>query len=199
MESMSQFFTQLEDHTDLEPAIIRNTKVHKVLKGIVKLSSIPKDEQYDFKKRSAALLETWNKRMAADGDVAPPSAVEPKASATETAAEQKAEEGAPATNGEILGETANHSDETMEGAEKDVKAEAEEAAQELDEKVEEVAADKTEPAAPSADAAPATAAEPAQAEEPKDVEMSGAMPDGAELKSPEPATAVQSTAEATTS
>ena len=60
MEAMADFFNQLESFTDLEPQVIRNTKINKVLKGIVKLASIPKEEEYNFKTRSNDLLNTWS-------------------------------------------------------------------------------------------------------------------------------------------
>ena len=143
MAAMADFFGQLEAYENLEPAIIRATKVHKVLKAIVKLSSIPKDEEFGFKKRSAAMLEIWNKRMEADGDVAPPSATEAKAPGSLPVAEKKEEDKAPATNGETAAEqapaeteSAKEDSETKEGAEEEVKEKAEEAADKLDEKVE---------------------------------------------------------------
>jgi hypothetical protein len=71
---MAEFFGQLEKYDNLEPSIIRTTKIHKVLKAIVKLASIPKDEELGFKKRSADLLEIWNKRMEGEGEAAPKSA-----------------------------------------------------------------------------------------------------------------------------
>ena len=46
MSAMADFFSQLEGYENLEPSIIRATKVHKVLKAIVKLASIPKDDLY---------------------------------------------------------------------------------------------------------------------------------------------------------
>ncbi|KAK5172400.1 hypothetical protein LTR04_005981 [Oleoguttula sp. CCFEE 6159] len=70
MATMAEFFTQLENHTDLEVSIIKKTKINKVLKAVVKLNSIPKEEEFNFKKRSADLLATWNKALAqaeADG------------------------------------------------------------------------------------------------------------------------------------
>lgn len=66
MTTMSENFDHLEQYADLEPAIIRATKINKVLKGIIKLNSIPKDEEYKFKKRSADLLTAWNKALASD-------------------------------------------------------------------------------------------------------------------------------------
>lgn len=68
MASMAEFFTQLEGYENLEPSIIRVTKIHKVLKAIVKLASVPKDDEFSFKTRSSAMLEIWNKRLEADGD-----------------------------------------------------------------------------------------------------------------------------------
>lgn len=170
MTTMADFFSQLEGYENLEASIIRATKVHKVLKAIVKLSSIPKDEEYNFKKRSTAMLEAWNKRMEADGDAAPPSATaekppvsfEPKV--PETNGEKVTEEpesAAPAVPAEAKDET-----ETKEGAQKD----AEEAAEKLDEKVgateggkegvdeppSAVAAEKTEPVSADVTMAEAT-------------------------------------------
>lgn len=78
MAGMADFFTQLETYENLEPSIIRLTKIHKVLKAIVKLASVPKDDEYNFKKRSSVLLDIWNRRMEADGDAVPQSAVDEK-------------------------------------------------------------------------------------------------------------------------
>lgn len=61
MAQMAQYFDSLESIQTLEAAIIRDTRIHKVLRGIVKLTSIPKDEEFEFKDRSAKLLEKWNK------------------------------------------------------------------------------------------------------------------------------------------
>jgi hypothetical protein len=94
MSAMAEFFGQLEKYDNLEPSIIRTTKIHKVLKAIVKLASIPKDEELGFKKRSADLLEIWNKRMEGEGEAAPKSAADDKAPETngETAAAPAASE-----------------------------------------------------------------------------------------------------------
>ncbi|KAK5172218.1 uncharacterized protein LTR77_003856 [Saxophila tyrrhenica] len=169
MDGMATFFSQLEAHENLEASIIRTTKIHKVLKGIVKLSSIPKDEEYNFKKRSASLLDIWNRRMAADGDVAPPSAVEPKES-VEPAAEVKAESAVPETNGEsAAAEAPKSEDEAKKGAQ-ETETKADEAAKELDAKVEEVADAKVEE--------PVIApAETKEAVDVEDVEMGEAAPE----------------------
>ncbi|KAH6604716.1 hypothetical protein Trco_006423 [Trichoderma cornu-damae] len=71
MDSMSSFITILENFHDLEVSIIRGTKINKVLKAILKLDSIPREEDFNFKKRSQALLDKWNKLLASDGTIAP--------------------------------------------------------------------------------------------------------------------------------
>jgi hypothetical protein len=63
---MSDFLRELEAYPDLESSIIRTTKIHKVLKAMIKLPSIPLDEVYHFKDRSVALLGKWNEILSAD-------------------------------------------------------------------------------------------------------------------------------------
>lgn len=141
MAQMADFFTQLENYDSLEPSIIRTTKIHKVLKAIVKLVTIPKEEEYNFKKRSATMLEIWNKRMESDPEAAPASATEPKSEAPE--------EKPATTNGEAKTEAATEAvkdeGETKEGAEKEVEAKGEEkVADEAADKIEEKAVEKTD-------------------------------------------------------
>ena len=64
---MSDYISKLETYADLEASIMRATKINKVLKGIGKLNSIPKDAEYKFKERSYELLKAWNRVLAADG------------------------------------------------------------------------------------------------------------------------------------
>ena len=102
-QSMSSYLGKLETYPDLEASIIRATKIHKVLKAMIRLPSIPKDDQYSFKKRSVDLLALWNKVLAEDptgagekdddakGDE--PKAEEPKADKAED------EPAKPETNG----------------------------------------------------------------------------------------------------
>lgn len=66
MKLMSDYLTKLEGFPDLETEIIRTTKINKVLKAMLKLDQIPKEEEYDFKPRSQVLLEKWNKLLATD-------------------------------------------------------------------------------------------------------------------------------------
>jgi hypothetical protein len=66
MKQMSEFVTKLEGYSDLEVSIIRATKINKVLKAILKLTSIPKEEEFQFKPRSQSLLDKWNKLLASE-------------------------------------------------------------------------------------------------------------------------------------
>ncbi|KAH7076495.1 hypothetical protein BKA63DRAFT_564884 [Paraphoma chrysanthemicola] len=76
MANMSDYLKQLEAHEDLEAEVIKKTKVHKVLKAIIKLNTIPKEEEYAFKQRSNDLLTKWGGALAADPEPATAS-VEP--------------------------------------------------------------------------------------------------------------------------
>ena len=106
---MSSFLNKLENHQDLEGSIIRATKIHKVLKAMIRLSSIPLDETYHFKDRCVALLALWNKTLSDD----------PSAAAEANEGVEAAE---PKTNG-VAGE--NHVAENGEKAsEKDAEAAA---------------------------------------------------------------------------
>lgn len=66
MTTMSGYFNKLENYGDLEVAIIRATKINKVLKMIVKLSSIPRDEEFQFRRRAMDLLSKWKTVLDAD-------------------------------------------------------------------------------------------------------------------------------------
>ncbi|CAZ82361.1 unnamed protein product [Tuber melanosporum] len=64
MPAMDKYFGVLEGHIDIDGDSIRTTKINKVLKAIVKLDFIPKDDEYRFRKRALALLEKWDKILA---------------------------------------------------------------------------------------------------------------------------------------
>lgn len=64
MEPMSDYLAKLELVLGLTASIIRATKIHKVLKAILRLESIPKEEEFNFKTRSQSLLDKWNKLLA---------------------------------------------------------------------------------------------------------------------------------------
>ncbi|KAH8809108.1 hypothetical protein F5884DRAFT_753609 [Xylogone sp. PMI_703] len=60
MGLMSEYIAQLEVDTDLEAGTIRITKINKVLKAILKLDNIPKEDEFNFRPRLQALLDRWN-------------------------------------------------------------------------------------------------------------------------------------------
>ncbi|KAK2610936.1 hypothetical protein N8I77_004322 [Diaporthe amygdali] len=64
---LSDYLVKLEQFPDLETEIIRATKINKVLKAMLKLDSIPKEEEFNFKPRSQALLDKWNKLLSEEG------------------------------------------------------------------------------------------------------------------------------------
>ncbi len=88
---MSDFLSELETFPDLEGSIIRATKIHKVLKAMLKLPSIPLDEEYQFKSRSIDLLAKWSDILSSDSLPAGP--------ADDKADEAKPENITAATNG----------------------------------------------------------------------------------------------------
>ncbi|KAI0972526.1 hypothetical protein F4678DRAFT_42285 [Xylaria arbuscula] len=67
MKQVSDFLAKLETFPDLDVSIIRATKINKVLKAILKLESIPKEDEFRFKPRSQTLLDKWNILLASDG------------------------------------------------------------------------------------------------------------------------------------
>ncbi|KAH7416948.1 PWWP domain-containing protein [Cadophora sp. MPI-SDFR-AT-0126] len=71
MRQMSEFIAKLQGYADLEVSIIRATKINKVLKAILKLPFIPREEEYQFKERSQELLDKWNKLLATDTPAVP--------------------------------------------------------------------------------------------------------------------------------
>ncbi|KAF2636592.1 hypothetical protein P280DRAFT_145428 [Massarina eburnea CBS 473.64] len=73
MPSMSDHLKQLEDLTDLEAEIIKQTKVHKVLKAIIKLNAIPREDEFNFKTRSNNLLTKWTGMLSEPEAPAEPS------------------------------------------------------------------------------------------------------------------------------
>lgn len=80
MKQMSEYVNKLEGYADLEVSIIRATKINKVLKAILKMNAIPKEEEFQFKSRSQSLLDKWNKLLASEP--APPASAEITANGT---------------------------------------------------------------------------------------------------------------------
>lgn len=112
MKHMSDYIAKLEGFPDLEVSIIRQTKINKVLKAILKLEQIPKEAEFNFKTRSQNLLDKWNKILSSNEGAAAPATngvngnAEKKASATP----------APAANG------VEEEEEGAKGAEKEEKS-----------------------------------------------------------------------------
>lgn len=71
IRGLSDYLKKLETYTDLEASLLKKTKIHKVLKGILKLETIPLEEELQMKPRSRALLDLWNKALAAAAAAAP--------------------------------------------------------------------------------------------------------------------------------
>lgn len=93
MADMDKYFRELVGLGNLEAAVIRNTKINKVFKAILKLDHIPKNEDYRFTDRSTALLAEWNKTLgmaSADAAAPTPTAAEaPKPAVNGTAHESE--------------------------------------------------------------------------------------------------------------
>ncbi|KAL9586680.1 MAG: hypothetical protein Q9212_000749 [Teloschistes hypoglaucus] len=94
MGTMAEYLTELETYGDLEATIILNTKINKVLRGMVKIPSIPLDEIHQFKERSLKLLGKWNETLLAHDKA--------KGSG-DSNDDHKAETAASSTNGIIKG------------------------------------------------------------------------------------------------
>ena len=136
MPAMSGYMDQLEDLKELEADIIKETKIHKVLKKIIELGHIPREGEFDFRKRSQTLLAMCNaaqdNAQPATNGVKPasepakkvddvPAAAEPNGkdadgdvAMTESAdaKENKDETPAAATNGDSVAEKVAESVET---------------------------------------------------------------------------------------
>lgn len=163
---MSDFLHELEAYPDLESSIIRSTKIHKVLKAMIKLPSIPLDEEYHFKDRSVALLGKWNEILSADttggsGDkdddakpeasAAPTTNGEAKSTEEQAVKAQAGEAAAPEEESEAKLE--NKIGTTVEG-EKEAEKSEEQAAEP------EKTAEEAKTDAPAIDSAPAEAYKP---------------------------------------
>lgn len=154
VSQLSGFIPKLGKYSDLEVSIIRKTKIHKVLKMIVKLSNIPHDEVYHVRQRAIDILSQWKNVL--DSDTAGP-------------AEDKEEEVKPKENG--LQKEESEDLDTKEPEAKEDKAEKEEepkpAAEELKEPADVPMTDadtteKTQAPEPAKENKPAEAEKPAE-------------------------------------
>ncbi|KAK6364884.1 hypothetical protein LTS17_011788 [Exophiala oligosperma] len=166
MPQMSNFIKKLEGYTDLEVSIIRQTKINKVLKALIKLNTIPRDEEFNFRKRSLELLTQWNKILGAE----PPEA---------DAGTDKEAKASPATNGVHDEKTEDSPAEKTEESTEKPEATEEKSAEEkpaeekpVEETSEEKPAPENEPESKPAEAPAAPSAEPpASTEEPKPADV----------------------------
>lgn len=125
---MSDYINHLEGFDELEVSIIRATKINKVLKAILKLESIPREDEFNFKSRSQALLDKWTKLMNGDAVPAPAAAAngvngstEAKANGAEVpkkADSEKPEEDASENKPETAAETKSDSPAAEEKSDK---------------------------------------------------------------------------------
>lgn len=141
MKVMSEFLTKLEGFPDLEVSIIRATKINKVLKAILKLENIPKEEEFKFKPRSQTLLDKWNKLLAGEAASAPAPAADKEAATNGVNGKAKeAEKEAKETNGAKGKSEEPSTSEKTEEAPKDKDGDSK--MEEADAKVEEKAGKK---------------------------------------------------------
>lgn len=132
MKTMSDYISKLEAFPDLEVSIIRATKINKVLKGILKLDSIPKEDEYKFKSRSQVVLDQWTKLLAVDEK---PSG-EPANGVNGSAAESSKKSPEPAAKAKTNG-VKETSEDAPEAAKEPEKKDAEEASEKTKDKPEE--------------------------------------------------------------
>jgi hypothetical protein len=118
MKQMSEYVLKLEGYGDLEVSIIRATKINKVLKAILKLNTIPKEEDFRFKPRSQALLDKWNKLLASEQGtpVAAPATTNGAPTETKTEAEDGKASPAEPTNGSKESPTEDKTEEKAQEA-----------------------------------------------------------------------------------
>ncbi len=183
MPQMSTFIKKLEGYADLEVSIIRNTKINKVLKALIKLNTIPRDEEFQFRKRSLDLLSQWNKILGAEPtDAETTTDKDGKASpATNGVHEEKSEEPTEAKKDEASASTEKPAETSEEKAVADAELE-----KPADEKPAETAESNPEPAAAEEPTPAPAAEEPAKPE--------AAVPETVE-KAPESAPAASEAAD----
>jgi hypothetical protein len=158
MEQMTKYLSELEAFGEIEVSIIRETKINKVLRAIIKLPSIPKEEQYKFRERSVDILQAWKTLL--DSDIPTPAAPADKEAKPETngVTEEAVSAGKPKVDNSepklIEPEPSDAGDQTMVDAEPE--------------------ASKDKPEAPEAPTGKETATEEAAGDAPKTAEESSA-------------------------
>ena len=97
MPQMSSYIKKLENYGDLEVSIIKATKINKVLKALVKLNTIPKDEEFKFRERSIEMLTKWNKLLGNEPAEADEKKDEPATNGVHKEEKEKSEPAATST------------------------------------------------------------------------------------------------------
>lgn len=112
---MSSYIKKLENYGDLEVSIIKATKINKVLKALVKLNTIPKDEEFKFRERSIDMLTKWNKLLGNEPADADERKDEPATNGVHKEEKEKSEPAATSTATETpVAETSTPVDVTAE-------------------------------------------------------------------------------------
>lgn len=173
IQSMSDFLKELEGLPLLEASIIRHTKINKVLKAMIKLPSIPLDEEFKFKSRAHDLLQQWNETLAND-----PTAAGGEKDDRDNKAEASTSGAAATTNGEKndtekqakqaeAGEAAAPEEEGKEKLENKIgtTTEGEKEADKADTEMTDKPVEEPKTDAPAVETAPAAEYKPATVEE----------------------------------
>jgi hypothetical protein len=114
---MSSYFAQLEKMgDDLEVSIIRATNINKFLDHFVKLDSIPRDEEFQFRRRAINLLSKWKDVVDADSAESKTYEDEEAApvSATESTKPSEVQQASPDAQSAIKPSTSPPVDEAIE-------------------------------------------------------------------------------------
>jgi hypothetical protein len=62
MPAVSDHLKWLEDH-DIDADVIRHTKINKVVKAVLKLVNIPRDDEFRIRTRCMKLLGTFDGKL----------------------------------------------------------------------------------------------------------------------------------------
>jgi hypothetical protein len=76
MKTLSVYLQKLED-LEISEAVLRETKIRKVLKRIKVLDEIPRDAELKFKERATNLLDKYNAILFPEGCLATSSTAQP--------------------------------------------------------------------------------------------------------------------------
>lgn len=68
MESMNKTLKMVEEYSGINADVLRTTKIGKVMRRIVQLSDIPRNEEFSFKERAEKLCDKWAVSGARKGE-----------------------------------------------------------------------------------------------------------------------------------